>query len=72
MFRFRKDAAVLILTREKNEIIRIGDDIIVEVIEIRGKKVRLGIDAPITTSVHRGEVFDAILREKKKEDEGSE
>ena len=51
---------MLVLSRQKNEKIRISDDITVTVVEIRGDKVRLGIDAPQTVAVHRQEVYDAI------------
>ena len=54
---------MLVLTREKNEAIRIGDDITVCVVEIRGNKVRLGIDAPKEVPVHREEIYRAIKRE---------
>lgn len=51
---------MLVLSRKKNESIVIYDNITVTVIEIRGDKVRLGIDAPKDVSVHRREVYDAI------------
>jgi carbon storage regulator len=54
---------MLILTRKRDEKIIIGDDIVISVVEIRGDKVRLGIDAPKETSVHRQEVYDAIQRD---------
>ena len=53
---------MLVLNRKRNETVRINDDIIITVVEIRDDKVRLGIEAPRTTPVHRGEVYDAILR----------
>jgi carbon storage regulator len=52
----------LVLTRKKDEKIRIADDVTVMVIEVRGDKVRLGIDAPREVSVHREEVYNAIRR----------
>lgn len=55
---------MLILSRKKNESIVINDDITIMVVEIRGDKVRLGIEAPKETPVHRREVFDAIRREE--------
>lgn len=66
----------LVLSRKKEESIIIGDRITVTVIEIRGDKVRLAIDAPSDVSVHRQEVYEAIKREeekarKKKESEQS-
>lgn len=51
---------MLILTRKAGETIRIGDDISVSVIEIRGSQVRLGIAAPRNVTVHRQEVYDQI------------
>jgi carbon storage regulator len=53
---------VLVLSRQKGESIVIDRDIIVCVIEIRGDKVRLGVNASPEISVHRKEVFDAIQR----------
>lgn len=54
---------MLVLSRKKDEKIRIGDKITLMIIEIRGDKVRLGIDAPRDVTVHREEVYDAIRRE---------
>jgi carbon storage regulator len=51
---------MLVLSRKKNESIIINDNITVTVVEIRGDKVRLGIEAPKEVSVHRREVYDAI------------
>jgi len=53
---------MLVLTRKKNESIVINDDITIVVVEIRGDKVRLGVEAPKEVPVHRREVFDAIQR----------
>ncbi|MEQ9407021.1 MAG: carbon storage regulator CsrA [Fuerstiella sp.] len=55
---------MLVLSRKKDEKIVIGDNITLMVIEIRGDKVRLGIDAPRDVSVHREEIYDAIKREE--------
>ena len=54
---------MLVLSRKKDEKIVIGENITLMVIEIRGDKVRLGIDAPRDVAVHREEVYDAIRRE---------
>lgn len=54
---------MLVLSRQRDESIIIGDDIIITVVDIRGDKVRLGIDAPKTITVHRQEVYEAIQRE---------
>jgi carbon storage regulator len=53
---------MLVLSRKKNESIVINDDITIVVVEIRGDKVRLGVEAPKEIPVHRREVFDAIHR----------
>jgi len=53
---------MLVLSRKKNESIVINNDITVVVVEIRGDKVRLGIQAPTDVPVHRREVYDAIQR----------
>lgn len=55
---------MLVLSRKKNESIIINDHITVTVVEIRGDKVRLGIDAPKDVSVHRREVYEAIQNQK--------
>ncbi len=57
---------MLVLSRKKNESIVINDDITVLVVEIRGDKVRLGVEAPKETSVHRREIYDAIQRGESK------
>jgi carbon storage regulator len=54
---------MLVLSRKKGESIIIGNDIIVEVVEIRGDKIRLGIEAPVDIPVHRREVFEAIQKD---------
>ena len=59
---------MLCLSRKKNEIIRIADEIDVVVIEICGDKVRLGIAAPDEVSVHRLEVWEAIQRQRSAND----
>lgn len=58
---------MLVLSRKKNESIIINDHITVTVVEIRGDKVRLGIDAPKEVSVHRREVYEAIQNQAKRE-----
>ena len=55
---------MLVLTRNRDEKIMIGDNIIITIVEIRGDKVRIGIEAPKDVSVHREEVYKAIQREK--------
>lgn len=53
---------MLVLSRKKNESIIINNDITIVVVEIRGDKVRLGVEAPKEVPVHRREVYDAIRR----------
>jgi carbon storage regulator len=53
---------MLVLSRKKNESIVINNDIAIFVVEIRGDKVRLGVEAPKEVPVHRREVYDAIKR----------
>jgi carbon storage regulator len=55
--------AMLVLSRKKNESIVINNDITIVVVEIRGDKVRLGVEAPKEVPVHRREVYDAIHRD---------
>ena len=55
---------MLVLSRQKDESIIIGDDVEVTIVDVRGDKVRLGITAPKEISVHRREVYEAIQREK--------
>ncbi len=57
---------MLVLSRQRDESIIIGDNVQNTVVDIRGDKVRLGIEAPADISVHRKEVFDAIQRENRK------
>ena len=57
---------MLVLSRQRDETIIIGDDIEITVVDIRGDKVRLGIKAPSQISVHRKEVYVAIKRENQK------
>ncbi len=56
---------MLVLSRQKDESVIIGDDIEVLIVDIRGDKVRLGVKAPKSISVHRKEVYDAIRRENR-------
>lgn len=54
---------MLVLSRQRDESIMIGDNIVVTIVDIRGDKVRLGINAPAEVPVHRQEVYEAIQRE---------
>jgi len=53
---------MLVLSRKRDERIVIGDNIVITVVEVRGDKVRLGIEAPSEVPVHRQEVLDAMRR----------
>ena len=55
---------MLVLSRKKNESVVIDDRIVLTIVEIRGDKVRLGIEAPREVPVHRKEIFDAIQSER--------
>src|SRR5690606_14872540 len=60
-----KEPPMLVLSRQRDETIMIGDDIEVTVVDIRGDKVRLGITAPKSVTVHRKEVYEQIKRENR-------
>lgn len=57
---------MLVLSRHRDESIMIGDEVVVTIVDIRGDKVRLGIEAPQDIPVHRQEVYEAIKRENAK------
>jgi carbon storage regulator len=61
-----KESAMLVLSRQRDESIIIGDNIVVTIVDIRGDKVRLGINAPNEIPVHRQEVYEAIQRENQR------
>jgi carbon storage regulator len=56
---------MLVLSRKKDETIMIGDNIEIIIVDIKGDKVRVGINAPTEVPVHRKEVYDVINKEKK-------
>lgn len=60
---------MLVLSRKKNERIVIGDNIVITVVEVRGDRVRLGIEAPQEIPIHRSEVHAAIKREQSQSNE---
>ncbi len=60
---------MLVLSRKKDESIVIGDNIRIFVVDVRGDKVRLGIEAPKEVPVHRREVYEAVQRQLKKGDQ---
>ena len=61
---------MLVLSRQKDESIMVGDDVEITIVDVRGDKVRLGISAPRSISVHRKEVYEAIQREKEEAEQG--
>lgn len=56
---------MLVLTRRLGETIVIGDDITIKIVDIHGKQIRIGIEAPKEISVYRGEIYDRIMQENK-------
>ena len=67
--RLKKGVKMLVLSRQKDESIIIGDDVEITIVDVRGDKVRLGITAPRSISVHRKEIYEAIQREKQQSSE---
>ncbi len=63
---------MLVLSRQRDESIMIGDDVEIIIVDVRGDKVRLGITAPKEIPVHRREIYDAIQREKRQKKETQE
>jgi len=59
----KEEPSMLVLSRQRDETIMIGDEVEITVVDIRGDKVRLGISAPRNIQVHRKEVYEAIRRE---------
>ena len=54
---------MLVLSRHRDEAIMIGDEVEITIVDIRGDKVRIGINAPSSITVHRREIYEAIRRE---------
>ncbi len=61
---------MLILTRRIGEVLRIGDDVAITVLGIKGNQVRIGIDAPKDVAVHREEIYQRIKSETGSDEEG--
>ena len=62
---------MLVLSRQRDESIMIGENVVVTIVNIRGDKVRLGIEAPEEIPVHRQEVYEAIQRERRRSEQVS-
>lgn len=56
---------MLVLTRRLGETIVIGDDVVIKIVDIHGKQIRIGIEAPSEVSVYRGEIYERIMLENK-------
>ena len=54
---------MLVLSRKKDEVIVIGDDIEITVVDVRGDQVKIGVSAPRSVSIHRKEIYEAIRQE---------
>ncbi len=63
---------MLVLSRQRDESIMIGDKVVITIVDIRGDKVRLGIEAPEEIPVHRQEVYEAIKRDGRHERHGKD
>ena len=61
---------MLVLTRKEGESIVIGNEIRVTLLELQGRQIRLGIEAPSEISVHRGEVYERIREENERASKG--
>ena len=57
---------MLVLTRHPKQQIMIGDDIVINIVEVNGDNVRLAIDAPLSVKVYRGEIYKVIKDENRK------
>lgn len=63
---------MLVLSRQRDQSIMIGDEIEITIVDVRGDKVRIGINAPKHISVHRKEIYEAIRRENESRESGED
>ena len=63
---------MLVLSRQKDDSIMIGDNVEITILDVRGDKVRLGISAPRSVTAHRKEIWEAIKKEEKEKEEKSD
>ncbi len=63
---------MLVLSRYKDQSIYIGDDIVVTVVDVRGDRIRLGVEAPADVPVHRQEIYEEIQRSKREQEAEAE
>ena len=63
---------MLILTRRVGEMLMIGDDITVTILDVKGNQVRVGVNAPRDVAVHREEIYDRIRKEHDESDEAED
>ena len=56
---------MLVLTRKPKQQIMIGDDVVINIVEVQGDNVRIAIDAPRSIKIFRGEIYKAIQEENK-------
>ena len=56
---------MLVLSRKKDEVIVVGDNIEITIVDVRGDQVKVGVNAPRSVSIHRKEIYDAIQSENK-------
>ena len=61
------EGTMLLLTRKLGENIRIGDDVKITIVEVKGNHVKLGIDAPPSVKVHREEIYERIQQERREQ-----
>jgi carbon storage regulator len=62
----RDEGTMLLLTRKLGENIRIGDDVKITIVEVKGNHVKLGIEAPPSVKVHREEIYERIQQERQR------